>query len=381
MGTVLVQSTDSLQTTADGFDFPSSDTGDTLIIDPNVFVTSQKADGVNSDGATDNTVINQGFIVSLNDFGDGVFLNSGRESLTNAANAEIYSSGQGGFAAAAALNGDVSNNLDNLGAISGARYGALFFQAAAGITATNFGTIFGEVAGIDIERVAASPFDGGSITNHGTISSSNVAILVDEDATHLGIVTSVTNLPNATITGSNGAITAGTLHLVNSGNIFGDIVVDGGGASVIVNKGHGAIAGQIFLEGGGADSVVTGKSSIHVHVGTGNDTLTAGSGHDQFIFDSALSGQIETIKGFTHGLDKIVLSLSDFASLGAPGSQLNAGHFDIGHATKPNPEIVYNPGNGFLFYDANGKAPGGLTHFATLVGHPTTSHADFLLEV
>jgi hypothetical protein len=378
--TTHILSTDLIQAGAhaDALDFGAS--GDTWIISTNVFVTSQTGDGVNSDGFTNNTLINNGYIVSLNDFGDGVFLNLGAESLTNGKTGEIFSSGQGGFAAAVALNGDTSNSLDNLGTITGARYGALFFQAAAGITAVNSGTIYGEVAGIAIERVALSPFEGGSITNFGSIAAAGIGILADEESGHAGVVTTVINAASGIIQGVAAAISAGTLHLSNAGRIVGPISVDSSSASVIVNKGNGIISGQIFLQGGGNDSVVTGKSSIHVHVGTGNDTLTAGTGHDQFIFDSGLAGQVETIRNFTHGLDKIVLSLSDFPTLGAPGSQLDPAHFDIGHATKPNPEIVYDQANGFLFYDANGKAAGGLVHFATLVGHPAISHADFLLE-
>jgi hypothetical protein len=373
------QSNDLIQTgaAADALDFGAS--GDTWTIATNVFITSQTGNGVNSNGFSNNILINNGYIASLASFGDGVFLSLGTESLTNNKNAEIFCSGQGGFAAAAALNGDVSNNLDNLGTIIGARYGALFFQAAAGITASNFGSIYGEVAGLDIERVALSPFDGGSIANFGSITSTNIGIFADEEPGHRHLVTVITNAARGTISGVSEAIDVGTLDLTNRGRIVGDIVVYGGGNSIIVNKAKGSITGQIFLQGGGNDTVVTGKSGIHIHVGTGNDSITAGSGHDQFIFDSALASQVETIKNFTHHLDKIVLSLSDFPTLGAPGVTLDAQHFDLGHATHANPEIIYNPGNGFLFYDANGKAAGGLTQFATLAGHPTISHADFSL--
>jgi Ca2+-binding RTX toxin-like protein len=236
--------------------------------------------------------------------------------------------------------------------------------------------------------------DGGKFTNAGTIASSHIGIAFVASVTTLAI--NITNLVGASIIGPTRAIaTNGILDLTNRGEIVGDVLVNNSGASVIVNK--GAILGQVFLNDGGNDTfngaggtsgtitatgndkIMLGKGSARVHVGGGSDIITAGPGHDRFIFDSALTGQIEQIKKFTHGHDTIVLSLSDFPMLGALG-QLNTGHFDFGHATKAHPEIIYNQGNGFLSYDANGNAPGGLHHFATLLGAPTISHADFILE-
>jgi Ca2+-binding RTX toxin-like protein len=289
------------------------------------------------------------------------------------------------------LNGTTGDHLDNLGTIIGARSGVDYGQIAGGVGALNDGSIFGEFAGILNESLS----DGGKFTNAGTIASSNIGIDFVTAAPTPTLTINITNLVGAGIFGPTRAIlTNAILDLTNRGEIGGDVLVNNSGASVIVNK--GVITGQVLLNGGGNDTfngtggtsgtitatgndkIMLGKGSARVHVGGGSDIITAGPGHDQFIFDSALAGQIETIKKFTHGHDTIVLSLSDFPMLGALG-QLNTGHFDFGHATKAHPEIIYNQGNGFLSYDANGNAPGGLHHFATLLGAPTISHADFTL--
>jgi Ca2+-binding RTX toxin-like protein len=389
--TTHTQNSDLIQTGSftDALDFGAS--GDTWIIGSGVSVTSQTGSGVDSNGFSDNTLMNYGFIVSLGANKYGVNLYHGSELVVNAAGAEIISSGTESFSAAVHLEGPNGDHVDNLGTISAVENGINFDQEAAGIGVFNNGTIFGELCGIKDQSFT----DGGTFTNAGTISSKSDAIVAGGNIFPT-IVTTVKNLFGATISAPVNAIVVGTLELTNFGSILGNVRTTSSGTSVIINK--GVITGQVLLEGEGNDTfngaggrsgaitatgndiIILGKGSAQLHVGGGSDTITAGPGHDQFIFDSALAGQVEIIKKFVHGNDKIVLSLSDFAGLGTAGLALSAMHFDIGHATHANPEIVYNATNGFLFYDANGSAPGGLTHFATLAGHPAISHADFILE-
>jgi hypothetical protein len=370
--TAQSQSINSIQTTNDGLDING---GDTWTIDPEIFVTSQTQIGVNNNGSGDSTLINNGFIISLALNQWGVTLYGGSEIVVNEASGEIISAGTSSFSAGVDLRGSNGDHLDNLGYIWGARSGVHYEQTAAGgIGGFNNGTIFGTSAGIFNESFT----DGGNFTNAGSITSDNFGIeYFDPVQTH---TISITNLVGGFISGGSRAIfTTGILSLTNSGLISGDVLVNSPGASSIVNKGKGSITGQIFLNGGGNDTVVADKTGVHVHVGTGKDSITLAGGHDQIFFDSAFAGQFDTIKHFTHGKDTIVLSETDFANLGALG-HLDKKHFDIGHATHSHPEIVYNPGNGAIFYDANGKAPGGLNHFATLLDHPATiSQADFFL--
>jgi hypothetical protein len=73
-----------------------------------------------------------------------------------------------------------------------------------------------------------------------------------------------------------------------------------------------------------------------------------------------------------------VLSEADFAGLGPHGT-LAAGQFHVGPAVTPHQHIIYTPANGFLYYDSNGSAPGGMTHFATLTTHPAIHNTDFVV--
>ena len=84
--------------------------------------------------------------------------------------------------------------------------------------------------------------------------------------------------------------------------------------------------------------------------------MTAGPGHDRFYFEFApVVGQVETIKNFNPALDKIYLSeTTDFMNIGTHGT-LQAGHFHVGAAVGTGSQIVYTPGNGYLYYDPNGK--------------------------
>lgn len=75
-------------------------------------------------------------------------------------------------------------------------------------------------------------------------------------------------------------------------------------------------AGADNLVGGTADAVFTG--------GPGRDTLTAGSGRNQFVFNSVLDGG-DTIIGFRPGRDSLVLT-GLLRGLGAPADPLASGH-------------------------------------------------------
>jgi Ca2+-binding RTX toxin-like protein len=174
------------------------------------------------------------------------------------------------------------------------------------------------------------------------------------------------------------------LHLTNLGTIDGGISgapTTAGPSDVVINPGH--INGDVFLRG---STIFNGKggTSGPIHVGRGNATITGGTGAVRFVFDSGLAGQVTKITNFTlKDHDTIVLSERDFPKIGHLG-KLDTSHIDIGAATHSHPEIVYDQANGFLFYDSNGSAHGGLHHFATLTSHPILTvasiHASFVVE-
>jgi Ca2+-binding RTX toxin-like protein len=171
-------------------------------------------------------------------------------------------------------------------------------------------------------------------------------------------------------------LSVATDTIINNGVING--IVDLFGASDFFYS-KGGSSGDVFA-GAGNDVIVVGKNNVSVHVGAGKSMITAGPGHDRFFFDHFAGGPADVIKHFNPLIDKVVLSEADFPGIG-PHGKLHATHFGVsGNVHNPHPQIVYNQGDGFLFYDSNGDLPGGQTHFATLVGHPPLKLADFLVE-
>jgi Ca2+-binding RTX toxin-like protein len=154
----------------------------------------------------------------------------------------------------------------------------------------------------------------------------------------------------------------------------------------VVLAGNDIINGSRFadnLKGFEGNDLIRGKGGNDtIDGGPGNDRLVGGRGRDHFVFDSALDRHTNVDKIFDFHpaqQDKIVLSDTIFAGLGPHGT-LKLGHFHNDHAgPSAKPQIIYTQANGFLFYDANGGHPGGMTHFATLTTHPVIHNTDFLV--
>ena len=208
----------------------------------------------------------------------------------------------------------------------------------------------------------------------------------------------------------------GGLFLDNHGTVTGEISLEpGSGAATIIN--HGTIDGLVFLGsgddlfvgsggtatvvfGGGGNDRLIGGSHADVLLGDGGndrlsgaagndtlsggsgfDTLTGGPGKDQFVFETNLDPlhNIERVTDFTPNVDKIDLNDRTFLHLGHDGV-LAAARFHIGAAAaSAGNRIIYNPANGFLFYDADGKGGASEVHFATLAPHLGLHHSDFLV--
>lgn len=154
-----------------------------------------------------------------------------------------------------------------------------------------------------------------------------------------------------------------------TGNALGNIVIGNGGDNTIRG-----LEGNDTLDGGAGDDLIVG--------GLGNDATTGGGGSDIFLFDteSGIAGR-DTIKDFAAGPDRIALALSAFGALAGDGpGALSAGAFTIGtKATSADHHIVYNEATGALYYDADGAGGLAQMQFATLIGRPALSEADFVL--
>jgi Ca2+-binding RTX toxin-like protein len=133
-------------------------------------------------------------------------------------------------------------------------------------------------------------------------------------------------------------------------------------------------AGNDRLDGMFGNDVIVG--------GAGNDTLTGGAGSDYFVFNAALSAtaNVDRITDFNVAQDTIRVDNAVMPGLGARVGTLAAGQFwksATGQAHDANDRIIYETDTGWLNYDSNGSAAGGLVHFAKLAPNLALTNADF----
>ena len=363
-----------------------TDTDQTWTISPGIVVSSAQNFGVVSDFDKSH-LVNEGSILSAAKGLPAIALGGNESSIDNASGARIIGAETG-------INLDGPNEtLANHGAIVGLSGNGIEFDfGASHIALINDGTI----AGRDNAVIDSSDSDMSTIANLGVITSRHIGININTDP---GVTTVITNSAHGVIQGGYDAIFAANgFSLDNAGLISGDITVEPGAAEddVIVN--HGRIAGRVSLDdgndtflgrggssglvdgGGGNDRIVGGHGSDTLDGGPGNDTLTGGRGHDRFVFDSPLDPlrNVDRVSDFAPRVDKIELGLP---GLGLPGI-LAAAHFHVGAAAADaSDRIIYSPGNGFLFYDPDGRGGHAQIHFATLAPHLDLHNGDFVVEL
>jgi hypothetical protein len=123
--------------------------------------------------------------------------------------------------------------------------------------------------------------------------------------------------------------------------------------------------------------------------GVGNDVLTGGDGADRFVFDMSLgSSNVDTIKDFVTGTDKIVLSAKVFTKFtgSSAGTAIAAGNLVIGagvtaKAADSNDYLIYDTGTDMLYYDADGNGAGAAVAFVKveLTGTAAPAFGDVLI--
>ena len=144
-----------------------------------------------------------------------------------------------------------------------------------------------------------------------------------------------------------------------------------------------------IVAGAGADSISGGNGNDILSGGAGNDVLTGGDGADRFVFDTSLgSSNVDTIKDFATGTDKIVLSakvFTKFTGSGA-GTAITAGNLVVGagstaKAADSNDYLIYDTGTDMLYYDADGSGAGAPVAFVKveLAGTAAPAFGDFLV--
>ena len=130
------------------------------------------------------------------------------------------------------------------------------------------------------------------------------------------------------------------------------------------------------------DSLYGGAGNDQLYSGAGNDTLYGGFGADRFAFSDSWNQGIDVIKDFVRGTDKIQITPGSFGT-GFVAGALKPDQFGIGAcATTTAQRLFYNPTNGGLFFDADGKGAGGAVQIATFDAafRPSTlSASDFVV--
>jgi Ca2+-binding RTX toxin-like protein len=153
------------------------------------------------------------------------------------------------------------------------------------------------------------------------------------------------------------------------------------------------LMGSAPIDGTGnalANLITANAGSNILNGGAGNDTLVGGAGQDQFVFSTALSGSgnVDTVRDFQVGVDKLVLSRAVFTGFDAAsvGQAPAAGNFLKGPAALDASDyLIYNSSTGVLSYDADGSGTASVAvAFAKieLSGVPPTnlSAADFIVS-
>jgi serralysin len=212
--------------------------------------------------------------------------------------------------------------------------------------------------------------------------------------------------------GGNDTLNGGLGNDILLGGAGGDTLIGGGGSDTASYAGSligvtinlltstytggdaagDTMSGIVNIIGSSGADIITGNTVANVlngfigsdflYGGLGNDTLTGGAGGDTFVFDTALNSVTnkDIITDFSVADDTIWLENAIFTQL-TVGGFLDAALFkDISlGAIDLTDRIIYNGATGALSYDADGSGAGVAIQFATIMGHPALTEADFFV--
>jgi Ca2+-binding RTX toxin-like protein len=180
------------------------------------------------------------------------------------------------------------------------------------------------------------------------------------------------NVENLTLTG--------TAAIGGEGNALSNTMVGNNADNFLLGwRGND----QLFGKGGNdfidAGFRIANSGNDLVSGGLGFDSIQTGNGFDRILFNTALGGNnIDVVQDFDPSSDTFLLDDAIFTAL-APGV-LPAAGFAIGAAAADDDDrIIYEPTNGFLFYDPDGDAGVTQTQFGGLPTELALTNADFLV--
>jgi hypothetical protein len=171
--------------------------------------------------------------------------------------------------------------------------------------------------------------------------------------------------------------------VVDSGKTVKGSVLPTGEEDTIIGKGKtdklSGLGGNDKIDGGKAnDKLLGGDGDDWLTGGKGNDKLSGGAGVDSFVFNAKLKDNVDKIKGFATGTDRILLDDKVFKALSA--GALPAEDFVIGKKAKDGSDhVIYNAKNGQLLYDQDGKGGNDALLFAKTGKGLDLDAGDFLV--
>ncbi|MBK8814837.1 MAG: hypothetical protein IPN42_04695 [Methylococcaceae bacterium] len=265
--------------------------------------------------------------------------------------------------------------------------GDAFFEAADGSSVaigngndklfggTGFDTLLGG-GGSDILTDIDAKISGGAGID------TLVANYLQSNINNAGIELKVSGGNIVSKANGNVLLTFDTVEKFNvNGTQFNDTLI-GGASSDNLNGGNG---NDVITGSGGNDVLNGGNGADSLTGGVGNDKLIGGAGLDRFVFNTALTNNIDIISGYNIADDSIVLDDAIFTRFSGL-SAVQTGNFTAnatGLAQDADDFLVYNTTTGALIYDSNGNATGSTVQFATLeiVGNslPALSAAEFAI--
>ena len=293
----------------------------------------------------------------------GVFFQvANHGTVINKAGASIV--GDGGVTLGGVGGGSKNMTVMNDGSIVGTAGIGVGAIDVSNFDLTNTGHILGLIYGVFATVATPGATSGPMIENSGSISSAQVGVYV----TMLpGLKATIINKSGGTIKGDGAAIetSAGNMLVENHGKLKGN-VLGNAATDKIVNDGQ--IKGELYLGPGNDTFKNAGGTAGRVHGGDGNDTLIAGPHKDQFVFDTTLNAatNVDRVKHFDPGTDKLFLSKTYFPALSGPGNLASAEFHKGAAAHDGDDHIIYNKHTGALYYDPDGTGGSPQVEFAKL---------------
>ncbi len=263
--------------------------------------------------------------------------------------------------------------VDNAGEIRG-KFVGVYASGSSDVSVKNTGEISSDGFGLFVAATSAGA-KGPVIDNHGKIESHQTGVYISGPN---NVSAKLVNHKGGVIEGDGLALDVySPINFKNEGKVIGTVFTSAYQDSVL-NKAK--FKGDLALNGG--DDVLKnkgdGKITGLLDTGDGNDMVWLGKKVDKLLFGSDLDAltNVDTIKKFASGKDKLFLDDDVFSTIAAGNLSSSAFHKGTS-AADADDRIIYDKKSGALYYDPDGVGGVGQVQFAKLDGGPKLKASDF----